>query len=126
MGTNDNNIIDDFEAVIAQDYGSLTRKTICSAMRWAIETLQNAYPEAIIIACTAIHRGTRNLAETKAKNEIIKKICDYMAIPVVDSFSICGFNPYTYGIYSSDTIHPNTKTARIGNSIAAQVKSYVF
>ena len=126
MGTNDNNTTDDFDTVISQDYGSLTRKTICSAMRWAIETLQNAYPEAIIIACTAIHRGTRNLAETKAKNEIIKKICDYMAIPVVDSFSICGFNPYTYSIYSSDMIHPNTKTARIGNSIAARVKSYLF
>lgn len=126
MGTNDNNTTDDFDVVIAQDYGSLTRKTICSAMRWAIETLQNVYPDAVIVACTAIHRDTRTLAETQAKNELIKKICNYMAVPVVDSFALCGFNPYTYSIYSSDKIHPNQKTARIGKSIGAQVKSYVF
>lgn len=121
MGTNDTVTTDDFDEVIAQTYSQLTKLTICSALRWCLETLQNVFPKATIVCVTPIKRGTRSIAEMEAKCALIKKICNYMAIPVVDGYNISGYSPLSYGLYSSDTIHPNTNTQRIARSIAAQV-----
>ena len=123
MGTNDSVITDDFDTVVSQNYGNLTKLTICSSLRWCLETLQNKFPEATIVCVTPIKRGTRTVAEQEAKRDLIIKMCNYMAIPVVDGYNISGYSPYTYGIYSSDQIHPNTFTQRIARSIAAQVNA---
>ena len=72
---------------------------------------------------TPIKRGTRTTAEMEAKCTLIKKICNYMAIPVVDGYNISGYSPLSYGIYSSDQIHPNSYTQRVARSIAAQVNA---
>jgi len=125
MGTNDSVITDDFDTVVSQNYGNLTKLTICSSLRWCLETLQNKFPEATIVCVTPIKRGTRTVAEQEAKRDLIIKMCNYMAIPVVDGYNISGYSPYTYGIYSSDQIHPNTFTQRIARSIAAQVNALI-
>lgn len=121
MGTNDWSTTDDFSTVIAQTYSQLDKLTICSSLRWCLETLQNVYPKAAIVCVTPIVRTQRPTAEMEAKCELIKKICAYMAIPVVDGYHISGFSPLSQKIYSSDYIHPNSYTQRIARSIAAQV-----
>lgn len=123
MGTNDSNTTDDYSTVISQSYSNLTKLTICSALRWSLETLQNKFPSASIVCVTPIKRGTRTTAEMEAKCALIKKICNYMAIPVVDGYNISGFSPLSYGIYSSDQIHPNSYSQRVARSIAAQVNT---
>lgn len=125
MGTNDSVTTDDFSEVIAQSYGALTKLTICSSLRWCLETLQNVYPDATIVCVIPIKRGTRTVAEQEAKNELIRKMCNYMAIPVVDGYNISGYSPLSYGIYSTDQIHPNNHTQRIARSIAAQVDALI-
>lgn len=125
MGTNDSVTTDDFNTVIGQTYSQLTKLTICSALRWSLETLQNVFPKAVIVCVTPFKRGTRTTAEQEAKCNLIKKMCNYMAIPVVDGYIISGYSPLSYGLYSSDQIHPNTNTQRVVRSIAAQVDALI-
>lgn len=91
-------------------------------MRWAIETLQNVYPQARICIATAIWRGTKNI---EPHNEVIREIAKRMAVPIIDAFYESGFTRYTSSLYSSDSIHPNRNGAQnmIAEYLAGKIKS---
>lgn len=105
-------IVDDTDAVFNQTYSQLTRKSIASALRWAIETLQSAYPKAIIYVATPLWTGGSyeyaNYSNTKLKAEIIKKVANFCSVRVIDSQSESGYNKM-YALSGSDGayIHPN-------------------
>lgn len=40
-------------------------------------------------------------------SQAIKDVCGYYSVPVLDLYSIGGFNPLNLGSYTSDGIHPN-------------------
>lgn len=111
-GSRTGTIVDDTDTVFNQTYSQLTRKTIASALRWAIETLQSAYPEAVVYVATPLWTGSSyeyaNYSNTKLKAEIIKKVADFCSVRVIDSQSESGYNKM-YALSGSDSayIHPD-------------------
>lgn len=114
-GTNDTKqdsmILDDTDEVFASDYANLTRKTVGSALRWAIETLLSAYPNAQVFVATPLH-SKRDWTMTSLGNkriwqvrDIIEKVCKYESVNMIDSFSKSGFNQIT-SYNNNDGIHP--------------------
>lgn len=102
---------DDVDDVINQDYKSLSRISIASAIRWAIETLRSAYPNVQIFVCTPLQTNSSNTwmsyQNNLQKSEIIKKICQYCSVPVIDQFSNSGFSKMmTVAGTAGDYIHP--------------------
>lgn len=91
-------VVDDVEDVLQQSYKDLTRTSTASGLRWAIETLRSAYPKAQIFVFTPLQTGAKydnqhgSYKETLLKSEIIKKVCQYCSVPVIDQFSDSGFS----------------------------------
>lgn len=107
-------VIDDTDTVFLQTYSQLTRKGLASALRWAIETLQSAYPNANIFVASPLQANnvSTHLAYSalKQKRDIIEKVCQYCSVKFIDSFSESGFSKMiAYPNYGADSIgvHPN-------------------
>lgn len=113
---------ENFDEVIAQNYAELKRDTMYSALRWAIETLQNVYPKAIIFVATPLYSTFNSKEVLEKKCEIIKKMCDYMRVKVIDSNLRSGINPT-----NADTVygglHPNADGKDIVSSfVTGQIR----
>ncbi|OUQ48181.1 SGNH/GDSL hydrolase family protein [Lactobacillus gallinarum] len=107
------NVIDDVDNVLQQSYKDLTRNSTASGLRWAIETLRSAYPKVQIFVFTPLQTGANydnqhgSYKETLLKSEIIKKVCQYCSVPVIDQFSNSGFSKImTVTGTAGDGIHP--------------------
>lgn len=141
IGTNDtipSKYVDDCETVFAQSYAELKRDTFASALRWAVETLRINYPYAMIFVATPLHRkaGTDGGYPyggeiQKTKQLLIKKICEWLGIFVIDSYAECGIGEdtvlggwLTEGGVGNGGTHPNEIGRLISAKyIAGQIKS---
>ena len=114
------NLADDTNEVFQQHYKDLTRNSIASALRWAIETLQAAYPNCKIYICTPLQTNGDNswmsYQNELKKAEIVKKVGAFCSVPVIDQFSESGLNSQTVVHGTADGIHP---TGDMKNKIAA-------
>lgn len=122
VGVKDLILKDNFDEVIAQNYADLKRDTMYSALRWAIETLQNVYPRAIIFVATPLYTTFNSDSLLTKKCEIIKKMCEYMRVKIIDSNMKCGINPT-----NADTVygglHPNDDGKEIVSSfVTGQIR----
>lgn len=104
------NLNDDTDEVFQQHYKDLTRNSIASALRWAVETLQAAYPNCKIYICTPLQTNGGNswmsYQNNLKKAEIIKKVGTFCSVPVIDQFSESGLNSQTVVHGTADGIHP--------------------
>lgn len=104
-------IVDDTDAVLAQNYKDLTRNSLASGLRWAIETLQSAYPGVkIFIASPLQARGSAwmNYTNGNIKRDIIKKVAKFTSVYFIDSFSESGFSNLTVPTWTDDGVHPSS------------------
>lgn len=103
-------IVDDTDAVFAQSYKDLTRNSLASGLRWAIETLQSAYPGVkIFIASPLQARGSvwMNYTNGNIKRDIIQKVAKFTSVYFIDSFSESGFSNLTVPTWTDDGVHPS-------------------
>ncbi|WP_260377753.1 SGNH/GDSL hydrolase family protein [Leuconostoc falkenbergense] len=104
-------IVDDTDAVLAQNYKDLTRNSLASGLRWAIETLQSAYPGVKIFVASPLQaRGSAwmNYTNGNIKRDIIKKVAKFTSVYFIDSFSESGFSHMTVPTWTDDGVHPST------------------
>lgn len=101
ISTNDGNhpfntVTDDFAAVAAQPYADLTRNSLASALRWAIQTLQAACPGARIFVATPLQTCTdlphMSPANGLVKRRLVMAVCELCRVPCIDSFLESGFD----------------------------------
>jgi hypothetical protein len=103
-------IVDDTSTVIGQTYTELTRTSIASALRWAIETLQSAYPNVQIFVASPLQADTdnswMNFSNGQLKRDIIQKVCQFCSVYFLDSFNESGFSRLV--AHTNGGIHPTT------------------
>lgn len=110
---------EDSATVIAQTYSELTRETLSSGLRWAIETLQSVYPKTDIYVTSLLATGADVTARMKwptcdLKRTSIKNICAFCGVHFIDQFyESCYSRLVASGVGSNDGIHPKTEWARI-------------
>ena len=129
-GQTNNLTVDDTDTVFAQEYSQLDRCGFASSLRWAIETLLSAYPDAQVFVASPLQTGgtyTRiNYQNTLLKRNIVQKVCQYCSVNFIDSFSESGYNRMlSYGIASwdTDTVHPKPVWAnRIAHYVAQKIR----
>ncbi len=101
ISTNDGNqpyntVADDLERVRCQSYAALDRCSLASALRWAIQTLQAACPEAQIFVATPLQTCTdlphMAPAEGLRKRRLVMGVCGMMGVNCIDSFMESGFD----------------------------------
>ena len=114
ISTNDGNhpfnaVADDAEAVLRQPYGALDRCGIASALRWAVETLRCACPQARILVATPLHAVSdqpwMSEESTGLKRRIILRVCEALGVEVIDSFRDSGFTPEVAAAHGG--VHPD-------------------
>lgn len=114
ISTNDGNhpfnaVMNDAEDVLRQPYEALDRCGIASALRWAIETLRCACPQAAIFVATPLHAVSdqRWMSEecTEEKRAIILRVCQALGVQVIDSFQESGFTPEVAACHGG--VHPD-------------------
>ena len=108
--------VDDTETVLSQSYPNLTKNSIASGLRWAIETLQSAYPDASIFVSSPLQTD-RSMAASypeafsisagMLKRKIIEEVCTYCSVNYIDGFGRSGYSM----LISDDNsgLHPNEK-----------------
>lgn len=105
-------VVDDTEAVFAQNYKDLTRNSLASGLRWAIETLQSAYPNAKIFVASPIQTGSTSgnfsFSNTRLKRDIVKKVANFTSVYFIDSFSESGFSRLKNKTWTDDGVHPSS------------------
>lgn len=122
-------IVDDCETVFEQSYKDLTKKSIASGLRWAIETLRSAYPNVQIFVATPLWTGSNYVyaqySSQKLKAEIIKKVANFCSVKVIDSQSESGFTKVD-ALSGADSvyIHPDKKYRwNIGKYVANEIEN---
>ena len=127
IGTNDGNktenvVVDDTDIVFSQSYSQLTRNSMASSLRWAVETLRSAYPKAKILVASPLQTNANaswmSFSEEKKKRDIIEKVCQFCSVYFIDSFSKSGFSSMMAKNLSGDGVHPNEEGKN-------QIKNYV-
>jgi len=108
--------------------GDRTYDTFYGAMHAMLTDMINRYPTARIIVMTPLHRLFEErptgdgfkpegvIAPLKAYVDIIREVCEYYSIPVVDLWAESGLQPALEIIretYMPDGLHPNRKGHRI-------------
>lgn len=131
ISTNDGNhpfnqVVDDAEAVLLQPYEQLTRCSIASALRWAVETLQCACPGAAIFVATPLHAVSdqpwMDEATTRRKRDIICHVCQAMGVKVIDSYRESGFTRLV--ALEHGGVHPDALwKERIAAYVAASIRA---
>ncbi|WP_273730415.1 SGNH/GDSL hydrolase family protein [Leuconostoc mesenteroides] len=104
-------IVDDTDVVLAQNYKDLTRNSLASGLRWAIETLQSAYPGVKIFISSPLQaRGSAwmNYTNGNIKRDIIKKVARFTSVYFIDSFSESRFSNLTVPAWTVDGVHPSS------------------
>jgi hypothetical protein len=129
VSTNDGNhpenaVVDDTDLVLAGTYSELTRTSLSSALRWAIETIQSACPAANIFVATPLQTCTDNewmsYENTRQKRDIIKKVCRFCGVKIIDSFYESGFN--RLATINGGGVHPNEEwKENIASYVAAGI-----
>lgn len=91
-------VTDDTALVCGQRYEELTRRSLASALRWAVETLRKGCPEAAVFVASPLQAYVSEETEDSfsrekllAKREIIRKICEFCRVEWIDSYYESGF-----------------------------------
>lgn len=131
ISTNDGNhpqnaLVDDVEDVLLKPYGALTRCSIASALRWAIETLQCAYPQAAIFVATPLQAYSdqpwMSYGNTLHKRDMIAAVCRACGVKIIDSFYESGFS--TLIAREHGEVHPDAMwKENIAGFVAAQIRA---
>lgn len=88
------------------DLVSTTWASFADAYACAIMRLQHYYPNAkLIVLLPTYTTGYYTLARLDSYNEVVKEICDYFGVPVLD-LRQCGINWANVGTTLGDGIHP--------------------
>lgn len=127
-------VIDDAELVYSQQYSNLNKLSIASALRWAIETLQSAYPKTFIFVASSMQANSEILHTAfdypvlLKKREIIKKVCLYSSVYFVDLFGESGFSRMFAKAGGDDIgIHPQPFWKnRIANYVTHEIKVHYY
>ena len=134
IGVNDgrnakNLFVDDADAVMSSTYADLTKCSYASALRWAIETLNSAYPNAQIFVASPLFtnendgtsNGHHNRGAILAKREVSKKIANYCNAFFIDSTYESGYT--VLAATQVNNIHPNGRYKNIiGRYVASEIK----
>ena len=110
---------------------NVDRKTSAGAYRYALETLHNLYPNALIFWCSPImaHESQRTSANVVSWANSLNIATEYTGQTMIDTHR-CGINGVnefngSKGEYLIDGLHPCTKGARkLGYYIASKVKPF--
>lgn len=131
ISTNDGNqpmnaVADDTDAVLLQPYAELDRCSLASALRWAVETLQSAFPYAQLFVATPLQTFTdlpwMSYESTLLKRDIICRVCRHLGVKVIDSFYESGFSRLIARDHGE--VHPDPVWAsRIADFVAASIRS---
>lgn len=127
---------DDLDEVLGQNYTQLTRNSMASALKWAIETLRLAYPNAQIFVATPLQtQRTSGHTGTTAymyKRDVIKAICESESCSLIDTTVKSGVSKYVIqknnrsGETSND-LHPNSALSyKIADFVANEIKNQYF
>ena len=134
IGVNDgrnakNLFVDDSDAVMSSTYADLTKCSYASALRWAIETLNVAYPNVQIFVASPLFtnendgtsNGHHNRGAIIAKREVSKKIANYCNAIFIDSTYESGYT--VLAATQVGNIHPNGRyKSIIGRYVANEIK----
>ncbi len=109
---------DDSEEVYLKSYSELNRLGFCNALRWAIETLQCAYPKAQIFVASPLQTSHtdwtyRSYKNTKMKRDMVEKTSAFCSVHFIDSFSESGFSSMVASDSANgDGTHPSATWAK--------------
>lgn len=125
-------LVDDTKQVCRTAYESLTRQSLGSALRWAVETLQRRCPEAEIFVASPLqaYAPEGDMAATGeeallTKREIIRKISDFCGVHFVDSYQESGFTSQVAKDHGQ--VHPDEEWAdRIAEYVAGVIRERVY
>jgi len=83
--------------------------TMCAALRYAVQTIQTAYPTIEIVVCGIIYRyaDSPSVAAIIAANEAIRATCESIGVPFVPLFENMGVNQWNRAAFLYDGTHPN-------------------
>ena len=96
--------------------------TYYGAWHVLLRGLIEKYPEAVIVVMTPLHRcmeevpSIGNGKPLKVYIDILKEVCEYYAVPVLDLYATSGIQPDVPVIretYMPDGIHPNNAGNRL-------------
>lgn len=131
ISTNDGNqpynaVTDDRSTVLTSSYRSLTRSSLASALRWAIETLHCACPTARIFVATPLQAYSdqpwMSLEQTRLKRDIIISVCQTLDVDIIDSFTESGFTQEVARAHGE--VHPDEEwKERIASFVAKKIRS---
>ena len=129
ISTNDGNhpfntVRDDFAAVAAQPYARLTRNSLASALRWAIETLRSACPQARIFVATPLQTFTdmphMSHESGQLKRRLVMDVCRLTGAVCIDSFMDSGFDAAIARHHGE--VHPDEEwKERIASFVAGRI-----
>ena len=97
--------------------------TFCGAVHTLCQTLMQTHPKATVIFMTPLHRTTEDyeineigLPRKKllAYVEMIRRVCEYYALPVLDLYKVSGMQPAVQinrELYMPDGLHPSNAGA---------------
>lgn len=119
-------LMDDTTLVCSQTYEELTRRSLASALRWAVETLRKGCPGVEIFAASPLQaytteeEGPFSRQELLLKREIIRKICRFCGVTFVDSYYESGFTEEIAREHGE--VHPDEEWAeRIAEYVAGEI-----
>lgn len=133
ISTNDGNqpfntVQDDFDEVAQQPYGALTRNSLASGLRWALETLQAACPGARIFVATPLQTCTDLpwMAHEPGmlKRKLVMQVCGLCGAACIDSFMESGFEGEVARLHGS--VHPDEEwKERIACYVAGEIEKHL-
>lgn len=133
ISTNDGNQpcnvpVDDAEEILRQPYAALTRSSIASALRWAVETLQSAFPYAQIFVATPLQTWTdlpwMSYETMLLKRDIIMTVCRSLGVKIIDSFFESGFSRLIAKEHGE--VHPDEGwKENIASFVAARIRASI-
>ena len=120
-------LLDDMELVRRQKFEELTGRSLGSALRRAVETLQRTFPQAEIFASSPLQAYSPDYEEGAfseqallTKREIIRKVCDCCKIVFIDAYYESGFTRQVAEKHGQ--IHPDQEWAgRIADYVAEKI-----
>lgn len=129
-------VFDDTKEVFAQKHQELTRRSLASALRWAVETIRQKCPEAEIFAASPLQayspdreQGSFSEQALLLKREIIQKTCHFCRIHFVDSYYESGFTREAAKLHGE--VHPDEEWAEkiaeyVAGAIMAKIESGIL
>ena len=130
VSANDGNLpfnqpLDDTERVLGQSYKELTRTSIASALRWAIETIRCINPQAEIFVATPLQTYCNQpWMDDKAhllKRKIIMEVASFCHVHLIDSFFESGFTAQVAKEHGE--IHPDEEwKERIADYVSGKIR----